>query len=92
MKKTDTETVVTPVVKKTKTLVGKVMSTSMTNTVVVAVIEMRRHPLYRNTMKTTHRHAAHVEGMEVKVGQMVRIAEVKPISRTKHFIVTELVK
>lgn len=73
--------------KKRKEFTGKVISTSMKNTVVVEVERQTRHPLYRKAVKRTKHFAAHIEGLVVEVGDLVKIAETKPISKTKHFVV-----
>lgn len=68
-----------------KTLVGKVVSTKMQKTVVVAVAHSFRHPLYRKAMIRTKRYACHNESLSLAEGDTVRITEVKPISRKKRF-------
>lgn len=73
--------------KKQKEFTGIVISTSMTNTVVVSVERQTRHPMYRKAVKSTKHFVAHVEGIALAVGDWVRIGETKPISKTKHFIV-----
>ncbi len=73
--------------KKRKEFKGKVVSTKMKNTVVVEVEHETRHPLYKKTVKRTKNFVAHVEGLELTEGEYVNIAETKPISKTKHFLV-----
>lgn len=73
--------------KKQKEFVGKVISTFMKDTIVVEVERLTRHPLYRKAVKRTKHFVAHCVGLEVNVGDLVKIAETKPISKTKHFIV-----
>ncbi len=73
--------------KKRKEFTGMVKSTGMKQTVIVEVEHRTRHPLYKKTVKRTKNFAAHIEGIEVHVGDFVRIGETKPISKTKHFIV-----
>lgn len=73
--------------KKHKEFTGVVISTSMKDTAVVEVIRLSKHPLYRKTIKRTKHFVAHVTGMDIAVGDNVTIAETKPISKTKHFIV-----
>jgi len=72
---------------KGKVFTGVVVSTKMNKTVIVSVTTVTRHPLYNKGVKHTVRHAAHVEGIDVSVGDTVHIKETKPISKTKHFIV-----
>ncbi len=70
---------------------GLVVSTSMDKTAVVAVIERVRHPRYAKTVQRTKRIFAHDEGNDTNVGDRVRIAETRPISRRKHWrVVTVL--
>lgn len=70
-----------------KILSGPVVSTKMKDTVIVEVLRLSRHPLYKKTVKRTKRIAAHVSNMELVVGDNVAIQETKPISKTKHFLV-----
>lgn len=73
--------------KQRKEFTGVVISTGMKDTVVVEVIRLSKHPLYRKTIKRTKHFVAHVTGMELSVDDKVIIGETKPISKTKHFIV-----
>ena len=72
-------------VKKGKEFVGKVVSLHMTKTVVVEVVHMKRHPLYKKALKRTRRFAVHNELEGIVIGDTVSIREVRPISKTKHF-------
>ncbi len=74
-----------------KDITAKVVSMKMQKTVIVEMVHVSRHPLYRKAVKKTKRFAAHVENMELAVGDTVKVLETKPISKTKHFIVTEKV-
>lgn len=71
--------------------VGRVVSTKMNKTVVVAVDYLRPHPLYRKIMRTTKKFHAHDEQNGCHVGDVVRIGETKPISKTKCWEVVEVV-
>lgn len=71
--------------KKRKELTGIVKSVRMKQTVVVSVERRTRHPLYRKTVRRTKNFAAHVNNIELIVGDVVRIGETKPMSKTKHF-------
>ena len=73
--------------KQHKEFTGKVVSIKMKNTIVVEVEHLTRHPLYKKMMKRTKNFAAHYEGNAIAVGDTVTIAETKPMSKTKHFIV-----
>ncbi len=68
-----------------KVRVGKVVSNAMDKTIVVAVESMVRHPLYGKTMKRTTKLYAHDEENQCGVGDLVRVMETRPLSRTKHW-------
>jgi small subunit ribosomal protein S17 len=70
---------------------GKVVSDKMEKTVVVAVERQVRHGLYGKSQKKTSKFVAHNEGNEAKVGDTVAIAESRPLSRRKRWIVTRVV-
>ena len=69
------------------TFIGKVVSVSSAKTVIVEVTHQYRHPLYKKAVNRMKRFAVHNESTPLVVGDNVQIAESKPISRTKHFIV-----
>ena len=78
---------------KTKeTIVGKVISTGMDKTIVVLTETYKNHPLYKKRVKYSKKYKAHDEENKAKVGDVVRIVETKPISKTKHFYLKEIVK
>ena len=72
---------------KGRVLEGKVASIKMNKTIVVEVIQIRQHPLYRKTMRSSKRVFAHYEGTALKLGDRVRIKETRPVSKLKRFIV-----
>ena len=72
---------------KGKRMSGKVVSTSMQDTVVVLVSEYFKHPRYRKYITTHKKYKAHDKGNLTSVGDTVTIKEVKPISKGKHFSV-----
>lgn len=72
--------------------VGKVVSNKMTKTVIVAVEYTRTHPIYKKAMKRTSKFAAHDERNECQVGDIVRIEESRPLSKTKRWVVREVVQ
>lgn len=78
--------------KKAKTLTGIIVSQATPKTVIVAVESFKRHPLYKKAVRRTKRFAAHNESLTLAVGDTIRMAETRPLSRTKHFIVTEKIK
>ncbi len=71
---------------------GYVVSDKMDKTVVVEVEDRRTHPLYGKVMTRTKRVKAHDENNEVRVGDLVRIMETRPLSATKHFRVVEIIE
>jgi len=68
-----------------KVRVGRVVSDAMDKTIVVAVESMVRHPLYGKTMKRTTKLYAHDEENQCGVGDLVRVMETRPLSRTKRW-------
>lgn len=74
-------------VSKARSISGVVASAKNKDTVIVEVIRMTRHPMYRKAVRRTKRFAAHAVNMDLIVGDKVVIKEVPPISKTKHFIV-----
>ncbi|MCS7038158.1 MAG: 30S ribosomal protein S17 [Anaerolineae bacterium] len=72
-----------------KVLVGTVVSDKMDKTVVVRVERTYRHPLYGKVIRTHKKYHAHDEYNRCKVGDIVRIRESRPLSRTKRWVVIE---
>jgi small subunit ribosomal protein S17 len=72
--------------------VGRVVSDKMDKTVVVAVDYLKPHPLYRKIIRKTNKFHAHDEENACRVGDTVRIEETRPLSRTKHWRVIEIVQ
>ena len=70
-------------------LQGTVVSDKNDKTVIVRVERQVMHPLYKKYIKRTKRYAAHDEGNAHKVGDVVRIIEGRPLSRTKRWVVIE---
>ncbi len=68
-----------------KVLQGKVVSSKMKDTIVVAVDRFIKHPKYDKFFKVTKRFKAHDSGNTKKVGEIVDIVECNPISKDKHF-------
>ena len=71
---------------------GKVVSDKMDKTIVVAIMENERHPLYKKVMKKTDRLKAHDENNECKVGDKVTVMETRPLSRDKRWRLVEIVE
>jgi small subunit ribosomal protein S17 len=70
-------------------LQGTVVSDKGDKTVIVSVERRIMHPLYKKYIRRTKRYAAHDPENRHKVGDVVRIIECRPLSRTKHFEVLE---
>ncbi len=81
-----------PVVKNTRTLVGKVVSDKRNKTVTVLIERRTKHELYGKIVARSSKYHAHDEKGEYKMGDMVEIAECRPISKTKAWVVTKLVQ
>src|SRR6266567_1946938 len=72
--------------------VGVVVSNKMNKTIVVAVESLKKHRIYKRTYKQTKRFYAHDEENTCQVGDIVRIEESRPLSKTKHWRLVEIVK
>jgi small subunit ribosomal protein S17 len=72
-------------------LTGTVVSDKMEKTVTVAVERKVRHEVYGKSQKRTSKFLAHNENNEAKVGDTVSIAESRPLSRRKRWVVTRVV-
>ncbi len=70
---------------------GTVVSNKMDKTVVVRIDRHKRHRLYGKTMRETRRYKAHDEKNECRLGDIVKIAETRPLSREKRWRVVEVV-
>ncbi len=75
-----------------KTRVGKVVSNRMDKTIVVAVENHERHPLYKKIIKTTYKLKAHDENNECSIGDTVRVMETRPLSKDKRWRLVEIVE
>ena len=75
-----------------KERVGTVVSNKMDKTVVVAVENRSPHPKYGKTIVKTRRFKAHDEEKICQEGDRVRIQETRPLSKTKRWIVSEIIK
>lgn len=78
--------------KRTNELVGKVVSDKSDKTITVLVETYKNHPLYKKRVKYSKKYTAHDEKNEAKVGDKVRIAETRPLSKTKRFRLVEIVE
>ena len=73
-------------------LVGKVVSAKNDKTITVLVETYKNHPLYGKRVKYSKKYAAHDEKNVAKEGDTVRIAASKPISKTKKYVLVEVVE
>ena len=75
-----------------KTRSGSVVSDKMDKTVVVAIVDSVRHPLYKKIIKRTIRLKAHDEQNQCGIGDKVEVMETRPISKDKHWRVTRIIE
>ena len=75
-----------------KTRVGIVLSDKMDKTIVVAVRDNVRHPLYNKIVKRTYKLKAHDEENNAKVGDTVRVMETRPLSKDKRWRLVEVME
>lgn len=75
-----------------KTFTGRVVSNKTDKTVSVLVESYKIHPLYGKRVKYSKKYATHDEANEAKVGDVVRIEECRPMSKTKSFRLVEVVE
>ena len=75
-----------------KERVGMVVSDKMDKTIVVAIVERVKHPLYKKTIKVTKKLKAHDEKNECGVGDRVQIMETRPLSREKRWRVVTILE
>ena len=75
-----------------KTRVGIVSSDKMDKTVVVAIEDSVRHPIYKKIIKRTIKFKAHDENNECRIGDKVRIMETRPLSKDKRWRLVEIVE
>ena len=78
--------------KRTQELVGKVVSASSDKTITVLVETYKKDTLYGKRVKYSKKYATHDEKNEASVGDTVRIIETRPLSKTKHFRLVEIVE
>lgn len=75
-----------------KTRTGKVISNKMDKTIVVAVVNHVKHPLYGKIVKRTYKLKAHDENNECNIGDTVKVAETRPLSKDKRWRLVEIVE
>ena len=75
-----------------KTRVGKVVSDKMDKTIVVAVVDNVKHPLYGKIVKRTYKLKAHDENNDCKIGDRVKVMETRPLSKDKRWRLVEIIE
>ena len=75
-----------------KTRTGKVVSDKMDKTIVVAVEDHVKHPLYKKIVKRTYKLKAHDEKNECNVGDTVKVMETRPLSKDKRWRLVEIIE
>ncbi len=75
-----------------KTRVGVVVSDKMDKTIVVAVRDNVKHPLYKKVMKSTYKLKAHDENNECGIGDTVEVMETRPLSKDKRWRLVKIIE
>lgn len=75
-----------------KILLGEVVSNRMQKTITVEVERRVRHPIYERVVKRSKKFHAHDEQNQCKIGDIVRIVETRPLSKTKRWRLLEIVQ
>ena len=78
--------------KNKQSLIGKVVSAKMQNTVSVEVTRVIAHPIYKKRIKKHKKFLSHVSEVSPKIGDVVRITSTKPISKNKRWRVSEILQ
>ena len=78
--------------KNKQSLIGKVVSAKMQNTVSVEVARVIAHPVYKKRIKKHKKFLSHVSEVSPKIGDVVRITHTKPISKNKRWRVSEILQ
>ena len=78
--------------KLSKELVGKVVSAANDKTITVLVETYKKHPLYGKRVKYSKKYAAHDENNIAHVGDKVRLAQTRPLSKTKRYELVEVIE
>ena len=75
-----------------KTRVGRVVSNKMDKTIVVAIEDRVKHPLYKKIVDRTYKLKAHDENNECNIGDRVKVRETRPLSKEKRWRLVEIVE
>jgi small subunit ribosomal protein S17 len=77
---------------KRKELIGLVVSDKRQKTITIIVERKEKHPLYGKVMKKSKKFQAHDENNECKVGDTVKVAETRPLSKTKRWRLVQIIE
>jgi len=75
-----------------KTRIGSVVSNKMDKTIVVAIVDNVKHPLYKKIIKRTIKFKAHDESNECNIGDRVEIMETRPLSKDKRWRLVQIIE
>ena len=75
-----------------RVLTGTVISTTMDKTVVVEVVSLKAHPVYKKRYRTTKKYYVHDEENQCNTGDRISISETRPLSKTKRWRVLDIVE
>lgn len=78
--------------RKVRELQGTVVSDKNDKTIIVAITTYRKHPLYKKRIKYTKKYTAHDENNVAKVGDKVKIAATRPLSKTKNYRLVSVIE
>ena len=80
------------VIRRKQSMVGEVVSDKMDKTVVVQVTRKIPHPVYKKFVKRFKKFQVHVESVQPKMGDVVKISSMRPMSKNKRWRVSEIVR
>ena len=75
-----------------KTRTGKLVSDKMDKTIVVAIEERVKHPLYKKFVKRTYKLKAHDANNDCNIGDTVKVMETRPLSKEKRWRLVEIIE
>ena len=78
--------------RKRQSLIGQVVGANMEKTVTVRIMREIPHPIYRKRIKRYKKYLAHVASISPKIGDLVKISSIRPISKNKRWQVAEIVR
>ena len=78
--------------RKKQSMIGEVISDKMEKTVIVQVTRKIPHPVYKKYVKRFKKYQVHVETVQPKIGDMVKISSMRPMSKNKRWRMSEIVR